>query len=141
MFEPKQVGSDLDRVPVLKVKRLIGCFWGYLGVTIVLEDASLKFAAVSLGEVDHRLDWHLILNAADDNVVRELAEPLEIDLLVCGKIGQRCYVDTKTLDDFLCLFNGRLTLCILYGINTLNLVRVWILHNLIYLIIISNTKL
>ena len=59
----------------------MGCFRGYLGVAIVLEDISLKFAAVSFGEVDHRLDWHLILYAADDNVVRELADPLVCDLL------------------------------------------------------------
>ena len=85
IFESKKVGANLDCGPLLKIKRLMVLFCGYLRVTIVLEDASLKFAAVSLGEVDHRLDWHLILNAADDNVVRELAEPLEIDLLVRGK--------------------------------------------------------
>ena len=85
IFKSKQVGSDLDRVPVHQVKRFMGIFCGYLGVAIVLEYGCLEFAAVCLGEVNHWLDWHLVLHAADDNVVRELAEPLEIDLLVCGK--------------------------------------------------------
>ena len=85
MFEPKQVGSDWDCVPILQVKRIMGCFRGYFGVAIVLEDGCLELGAVCLGEIDHRLDWHLVLNATDDNVVRELAEPLEFYLLVCGK--------------------------------------------------------
>ena len=83
MFKSKQVEADLDRVPFLKVKRLMGSFCGYLGVAIVLEDASLKFVAASIGEVDHRLDWYLILYAADDNVIGKLAEPLVLDLLEC----------------------------------------------------------
>ena len=87
MFEPKQVGSDLDCVPLFKVKRLMSYFRGYLIFRIVhmLEDASLKYGAEWLCEVNHLINWHLVLNAADDNVVRELAEPLEFGLLVCGK--------------------------------------------------------
>ena len=66
----------MDCVPVFKVKGLVECFLGYLRVAIVLEDTLLEFTATFLCEVDHRLDWHLVLHATDNNIVGELAEPL-----------------------------------------------------------------
>ena len=83
IFEPKQVGADLDRVPVSQVKGLMSLFRGYLRVAIVLEYGCLEYGTVSLCEVNNRIKWHLILYAADDNVIGKLAEPLVLDLLEC----------------------------------------------------------
>ena len=56
-------------------------FRGYLGDAIVLEYTLLEYVAAWLCEINHWLDWHLILHAADDNVIGKLAEPLVLDLL------------------------------------------------------------
>ena len=83
MFKSKKVRANLDCVPLLKVKGLMGCFRGYLRVAIVPEDTVPELVSASLYEINHWLDWHLILYAADDNVIGKLAEPLVLDLLEC----------------------------------------------------------
>ena len=95
MFKSIQVVTNLDCEPPRKVKRLMGFLRGYLRVAIVLEDISVEFVWVSsISEVDHRLDWHSALHAADDDIVGVLAEPLKSDLLEWWQEVQHPIIDT-----------------------------------------------
>ena len=83
MFEPEEVETDLDCLPVLQVKGLFSYFHGYLIFRIVhmLDDASLKYGAQWLCEVNHLINWQFVLHATDNNGISKLAEPLVLDLL------------------------------------------------------------
>ena len=55
----------------------------FFSVTMILEYGSFKIMAraVLLSEVNHLINWHSALDAADDDIVGVLAEPLECELL------------------------------------------------------------
>ena len=54
---------------------------GFIRVAIVLEDACIEADTISLGEVDHFMDWNFILDAANNNCIAKLVTHLKLDLL------------------------------------------------------------